>query len=66
MTVFVNGQPREVPALTTVAGLLQQLEVPPRGVAVELNLDIVPRLRHAETTLSDGDRVEIVTLVGGG
>ena len=66
MTVFVNGQPREVTAPLSVAGLLEQLDVPPRGVAVELNLDIVPRVRHAETQLADGDRVEIVTLVGGG
>jgi sulfur carrier protein len=66
VTIFVNGQPREMPTQTTVAALLQQLAVPPRGVAVEVNLDIVPRVRHAETTLADGDRVEVVTLVGGG
>jgi thiamine biosynthesis protein ThiS len=62
----VNGRPREVPAPLSVAGLLAHLEVPTRGVAVEVNLQIVPRLRQAETNLADGDRVEVVTLVGGG
>jgi thiamine biosynthesis protein ThiS len=66
MTVTVNGQPRELPAPLTVAELLERLELPPRGVAVEVNLQIVPRLRHAEHCLADGDKLEIVTLVGGG
>jgi sulfur carrier protein len=66
MTILVNGQPREVPRPLTVAELLERLELPPRGVAVEVNLEIVPRSRHAEHRLADGDRLEIVTLVGGG
>jgi sulfur carrier protein len=66
MIVIVNGQSREVHAATTVADLLQELELPQRGVAVELNLQIVPRTRLAEHHLTDGDRLEIVSLVGGG
>jgi sulfur carrier protein len=66
MTVIVNGQPREVAGPLTIAELLQRLEVPLRGVAVEVNLEIVPRTRHAEHRLADGDKLEIVTLVGGG
>jgi sulfur carrier protein len=46
--------------------LLQQLEIPLRGLAVEVNQEIVPRARHAEHLLADGDKLEIVTLVGGG
>ena len=62
----VNGESQRVPAGTTIASLLATLDVPPRGTAVELNLELVPRARHAETTLAAGDRLEIVTLVGGG
>ena len=50
----------------TVADLLATMEVAPKHVAVEVNLEIVPRSRLAEHRLSAGDRVEIVTLVGGG
>jgi len=66
MTIVVNGQPRQLARPATVAELLRQLEMPTRGVAVEVNLQIVPRLRHAEHLLAEGDRLEIVTLVGGG
>ena len=66
MTVTVNGQPRELAEPLTVAELLRTLEIPPRGLAVEVNLQIVPRAQHAEHLLADGDRLEIVTLVGGG
>ena len=66
MEVIVNGQPQRIADGTTVAMLLEQLEFEPRRVAVEVNLDLVPRGRHAETRLADGDRLELVTLVGGG
>jgi sulfur carrier protein len=64
--LIVNGEPREVPADTTVAGLLAELKMQPRLVAVERNHDLVPRGQHADCKLEAGDRVEIVTLVGGG
>lgn len=64
--IIVNGKPRELPRPLTVAELLQHLEIPPRGVAVEVNLQLVSRTRHAEHQLADGDQLEIVTLVGGG
>jgi sulfur carrier protein len=63
--IQLNGQPYEVPAPLTVAQLLEQLDKI-RSVAVEVNEEVVPRARHAETVLRDGDRVELVTLVGGG
>jgi sulfur carrier protein len=66
MTIQLNGQPREVNSSTTVAGLLVELNVSSTHVAVELNLEVVPRAQHAETILRDGDRLEVVTLVGGG
>lgn len=62
----VNGEPRQAPAGATIAWLLAELGVEPRQVAVEVNLELVPRGRHAEHALAPGDRLEVVTLVGGG
>ncbi len=64
--IQVNGEEREVPAESTVADLLAQLQLEPRGLAVERNMELVPRASHAETMLAEGDRLEVVTLVGGG
>jgi len=66
MNIQVNGQGREIAAGSTVASLLGELGVTQPHVAVEVNLEVVPRAEHRETILSDGDRVEVVTLVGGG
>ena len=66
MRILVNGEPRDVAAGTTIAQLLETLRLDPRTLAVELNLDVIPRGRHAECLLHDDDRLEIVTLVGGG
>ncbi|AMV16881.1 sulfur carrier protein ThiS [Planctomyces sp. SH-PL14] len=66
MKVTVNGEPREVAAGTTVGDLLQELGKNPKFLAVERNLELVPRTEHASTPLQDGDALEIVTLVGGG
>ena len=64
--ITVNGEPRQTPSGTTIAVLLAALGVEPRQVAVEVNLELVPRGRHAEHALAAGDRLEVVTLVGGG
>jgi sulfur carrier protein len=66
MKISVNGESRDVDAGTTVAALVQSLGVSAPYVAVELNLEVVPRSQHGETTLREGDRLEVVTLVGGG
>jgi sulfur carrier protein len=66
MTIQVNGKPREIANGTSVANLLEELGVKQPHVAVELNLEVVPRAEHAATALRDGDRLEVVTLVGGG
>lgn len=64
--LVINGQPKQVSAGQSIAALLQSLELNPKQVAVEVNLDLIPREVHAEHVLSAGDRVEVVSLVGGG
>jgi len=66
MQVVVNSSPVELPTGATVAGLLEQLQVPRTRVAVEVNRMIVRRAQHPETVLHEGDQIEVVTLVGGG
>ncbi len=66
MSIILNGEEKEVSGGSTVASLLDELGIQKERVAVELNLDIVPKSRFAETLLKDGDRVEIVSFVGGG
>jgi sulfur carrier protein len=66
MQLIINGQPQQAVESTTVAELLHELRLDGRPVAVEVNLELVPKQRHAACRLSEGDRLEIVTLVGGG
>ena len=66
MTIFVNGDSRSIEGGVTVAQLLRELGVTAPHVAVELNLEVVPRAKHEQTRLEEGDRLEVVTLVGGG
>jgi sulfur carrier protein len=66
MQISINGQPREVQSPTTVAELLGQLGLAGKPVAVEVNLELVPQQQHAQHRLAAGDKLEIVTLVGGG
>ncbi|MEE9382235.1 MAG: sulfur carrier protein ThiS [Nannocystaceae bacterium] len=65
-SLVVNGERRSAPEGITLAGLVADLDLDPRQIAVERNHDVVPRTQYADTTLSDGDRLEIVTFVGGG
>jgi thiamine biosynthesis protein ThiS len=65
MRIQVNGELRVVEAATILA-LVEELGLDVRKVAVERNLEIVPRSLHATTSLADGDRVELVQFVGGG
>lgn len=64
--VIVNGEPRQVAAGATIKDLLIALGLGARPVAVERNRHVVPRAQHDATTLSAGDRLELVTFVGGG
>jgi thiazole synthase len=66
LDLTINGQPRTLPASASVADLVRQLGHDPRRIAVEVNREVVPAARHGEHRLQSGDRVEIVTLVGGG
>ena len=66
MRIIVNGQWQDHPEATTVAGLLERLSLEPRRVAVELNQRLVRRADHAAAGLNENDKLEIVTLVGGG
>jgi thiamine biosynthesis protein ThiS len=64
--VSVNGEGVPVPTGCTLADLLHQLALDTRRVAVEHNRRVVPRAEHATLRLNHGDRLEIVTFVGGG
>ena len=66
MQIVLNGESREVAPDTTVAALVQTLGGDPRGIAIERNLEIVPKAEHATTLLQDGDQLEVVQFVGGG
>ena len=66
MRLIINGDDREFSSVPTLAALLQQLEMKPDRVAVELNCELVPRSQWAATPLRDGDKLEIVHFVGGG
>jgi thiamine biosynthesis protein ThiS len=66
IVVQVNGENREMAAGTTVRGLLEQLGLQAGRVAIEYNLQILPRTKWEETQVAAGDRVEIVQFVGGG
>ena len=66
MQITLNGRPETLDSATTLGRLLTQLKLEPIRVAVEINEDLIPRKTFAKTVLRDGDRIEIVTLVGGG
>jgi len=66
MRLVINGQQREAPVLANVADLAAWLELPAFGSAVELNGEVVRRGEYGAAELREGDRLEVVRLVGGG
>ena len=66
MTVTINGERREIPEGLTVIELLEKLGMPRERVAIERNLEILPRACWRQTTIEPNDRFEIVHFVGGG
>lgn len=66
MQMQVNGEQRTVPAGLTVAGLLKELDIRPDRVAIELNLAILDRSEFDRQSLQEGDRIEIISFIGGG
>ncbi|MQA15212.1 MAG: sulfur carrier protein ThiS [Pseudonocardiaceae bacterium] len=66
MMVVVNGEHRQLPEGATLAGLLEEMDVPPSGVAVAVDGAVATRASWAATTLADGATVEVLTAVQGG
>jgi sulfur carrier protein len=66
VTITVNGTLREITEGATLQELLERHGVPREGSAVAVNDDVVPRARHRDTALREGDRVEIIVAVAGG
>jgi thiamine biosynthesis protein ThiS len=66
MKIRLNGEDREFAEGISVAELLDELKLTGKPVAVEVNLELVTKARHAECRLAADDRVEVVSLVGGG
>lgn len=66
MRLLLNGEERDVAGVVTIADLVAALGLDARKVAVERNLEIAPRSTYDDTALADGDRIEIVTFIGGG
>ncbi len=66
MNISLNGEPHVAPNSASLADLLRDLQISCREVAVEVNLELIPRDEHEKHTLVEADRVEVVRLVGGG
>jgi len=66
ISITVNGEPRRIIPGASIAALVAELDLDPKAVAVERNLEIVPKSAYAEIVLADGDKLEIVHFVGGG
>lgn len=66
MKIVINGDQMEITGQCTVSELLEQLKLPAERVAVEVNMEIIPKIIHKAHLISDGDKIEIVHFVGGG
>jgi len=66
MQIKLNGEKKDIPDAITVLGLLEHLQIQHQRVAVELNEMIVKKDRYSQTTISEGDAVEVVSFMGGG
>lgn len=66
MRITINGQSRSVAETLTLSQLVAELDLGGQRIAVERNGEVVPKSRHSDTVVSDGDRFEIIVAVGGG
>ncbi|HEY0634881.1 MAG TPA: sulfur carrier protein ThiS [Gammaproteobacteria bacterium] len=66
MHIELNGQPREIPAEMTAAALVESLGLTGKRIAMEVNMEIVPRSQYATHRFQPGDKVEVVQAIGGG
>lgn len=62
----INGKPQQIPPGSNVGNLIASLHLEGKRYAIELNGEIVPKSRHADTRLNNGDKLEVVIAVGGG
>lgn len=66
MRIRVNGKEMDIEKEITLSDLLERLDIVPKGIAVEVNREIVPKSLYRERLIKEGDRIEIVRMVGGG
>jgi sulfur carrier protein len=66
MQICVNGHPQDVPDLISVADLLVNMSIEKKRIAIELNQEIIPRGKHSETLLKEGDEIEVIHAIAGG
>lgn len=66
MNIVLNGEEMSIEDGLTLKALVERLAEDPRGIAIERNLEIVPKGEHGSTILQEGDRLEVVQFVGGG
>lgn len=66
MHIIINGEKKEISVNTTVSSLLSDLGIDPRKIALERNLQLIPRTTFDNAQLNDGDEIEIINFVGGG
>lgn len=66
MNIIINGEDKSFHKEMTVIELLKELDIPLKGIAVEINKEIIPRGIHSEVAVKDKDIIEIVRMVGGG
>jgi len=66
MRITINGEEKNIQDGLTVAGLLLELKIKQQGTAVEIDREIIPRARHGERAIKDGEAIEIIRMVGGG
>lgn len=66
ITARINGEVRGLPSGMTLDGLLELLKIKRQGIAIDVNREIIPKSLFKETTIKDGDAIEIITMTGGG
>ncbi|HYB89710.1 MAG TPA: sulfur carrier protein ThiS [Candidatus Binataceae bacterium] len=66
ITITLNGEPYALDGDASVAALVEKLKMRPTRIAVEVNREVIPKAKYAETILHPGDSVEIINFVGGG
>lgn len=66
MNIIINGENKSYSEEMTVVKLLEVLDIPLNGIAVEINKEIIPRSKHIDVVVKDNDVIEIVRMVGGG